>query len=165
MSHVCFFILFAAPLILQEAGDRAAAAGQWGRALRHWDAALAAGAADAHLLHEAKAQASRKFEGPCRRTVLAWAVFEADDGAATRPCSCHGAEMFRHSCPILPPPNPPTGAAGSWGGLAGAAVRGTSGGAAARMGSRPPDAGQSAGGGVSGQHAACRAPSLAGHFH
>ncbi|KAL4448447.1 hypothetical protein ABPG75_005666 [Micractinium tetrahymenae] len=41
---------------MRDAGDRAAAAGQWGRALRHWDAALAAGAADAHLLHESKAQ-------------------------------------------------------------------------------------------------------------
>lgn len=42
---------------LQEAGDRAAAAGQWGLAIQRWDAALAASPAEPHKLHEAKAQA------------------------------------------------------------------------------------------------------------
>lgn len=41
---------------LQEAGNRAAAAGQWGAALRGFDAALAASPSSPHKLHEAKAQ-------------------------------------------------------------------------------------------------------------
>ncbi|KAI3426240.1 hypothetical protein D9Q98_008616 [Chlorella vulgaris] len=40
----------------KDAGDAAAAAGQWSLALRHWDAALAQAPAEAHKLHEAKAQ-------------------------------------------------------------------------------------------------------------
>jgi hypothetical protein len=44
------------PALLQESGDRAAAAGDWSLALKSWDAALAASAPEAHKLHEQKAQ-------------------------------------------------------------------------------------------------------------
>ncbi|GAB4817148.1 hypothetical protein N2152v2_004194 [Parachlorella kessleri] len=54
------------PKELQEQGNTAAARGEWSLALRRWDEALAAGAADQHLLHEQKAQVYLEVGDPWR---------------------------------------------------------------------------------------------------
>ena len=56
---------------MQEAGDRAAAAGSWGLAIQRWDAALAASPAEPHKLHEAKAQVctGQRFDRGLRGTL------------------------------------------------------------------------------------------------
>ncbi|KAL4438221.1 hypothetical protein ABPG77_010582 [Micractinium sp. CCAP 211/92] len=66
----------------KEAGDRAAAAGHWGLALRHWDSALAAGAADAHVLHEAKAQVLLEVGDDWRALQCASRAVELQSGWA-----------------------------------------------------------------------------------
>jgi hypothetical protein len=89
------------PTLLQEAGDRAAATGEWSLALKSWDAALAASAPDAHKLHEQKAQVRvEEFEQPVWRLAAmsccsrCWATAPASplalltNGHLTQACRC-----------------------------------------------------------------------------
>lgn len=97
------------PSLLQEAGDRAAAAGNWGVAILRWDAALGASPAEPHKLHEAKAQVGicGSDEAWCPAGMMS---LHARRGAVPRnllAAAVHAAWRWRAVSP--PPPPPPAG--------------------------------------------------------